>query len=46
MAGAVSVRCDGHKFSGSWESKFLFSFSFNAASLKEKPADKTRSAEC
>lgn len=40
MAGAVSLCCDGHKFSGSWKSKFL-GFSVNAASLKKKPAEKT-----
>lgn len=33
MAGAISLCCDGHKFSGSWESKFLFWF--NAMSLKK-----------
>lgn len=40
MAGAVSLCCYGHKFSGSWKSKFLGLFFFQCCKLKEKTADK------
>lgn len=49
MAGTISLRCDGHKFSGSWKSKFLFCFSFNATSLKKNLLTRHKahsSAEC